>query len=368
VELSKLGNDTKMGKELMDIYSDYLIYQNKYATATGLSDLLPNDISHDQVTRLLNGSLLDSKALWQYIKAEVRRHEMKSGGVLILDDTIEEKPYTDENEIMCWHHCHTKNRHIKGVNILSCLVRYGDITFPVGYEIVHKDRQFSEVASKQLKRTTSITKNQHFRNLIEQCSKNQILFDYVLADNWFGAKENLDYIHHDLKKNFIIGLKANRTIALSESEKRAGKFQQVSALDMEDGQAKIVWLKGNSFPITLIKKVFKNEDDSIGTLYLASNDLSTDAQTLYHIYQKRWQIELYHKSIKQNASLAKSPTKRVRSQSNHIFASIMAFCKLQILQLATAANHFALKYKLLVISNLAAMKELQNLRSKSSTA
>ncbi|QGN77087.1 hypothetical protein [Piscirickettsia salmonis] len=29
-----------MNKELLDIYSDYLISQNHYATATGLSDLL----------------------------------------------------------------------------------------------------------------------------------------------------------------------------------------------------------------------------------------------------------------------------------------------------------------------------------------
>ena len=132
---------------------------------------------------------------------------------------------------------------------------------------------------------------------------------------------------------------------------------------MDDGQSRIVWLKGNSFPLTLIKKVFTNEDGSTGVLYLASNDIDHDSDYLYQTYQKRWQVELYHKSIKQNTSLAKSPTKRVRSQSNHIFASIMAFCKLEMLKFITATNHFALKYKLVVVANIAAMKELQNLRS-----
>jgi hypothetical protein len=28
-------------------------------------------------------------------------------GVLILDDSIEEKPYTDENEQICWHYDHS---------------------------------------------------------------------------------------------------------------------------------------------------------------------------------------------------------------------------------------------------------------------
>ena len=74
---------------------------------------------------------------------------------------------------------------------------------------------------------------------------------------------------------------------------------------------------------------------------------------------------LYHKSIKQNASLAKSPTKRVISQSNHIFSSLVAFCKLELLKIQTATNHFALKFKLLVKANQAAFLELNNLRESS---
>ncbi|RNC76676.1 hypothetical protein DA717_14620 [Piscirickettsiaceae bacterium NZ-RLO2] len=57
-----------MNKELLDIYSDYLISQNHYATATGLSDLLEGSISHDKVTRFLNKNHFGSKELWSYVK------------------------------------------------------------------------------------------------------------------------------------------------------------------------------------------------------------------------------------------------------------------------------------------------------------
>lgn len=137
---------------------------------------------------------------------------------------------------------------------------------------------------------------------------------------------------------------------------------------MEDGQSKIVWLKDSDFPVQLIKKVFTNEDGSIGVLYLVSNDITADADALYQTYQKRWAIEVYHKSIKQNASLAKSPTKRVRSQANHIFASIIAFCKLEALKIKTATNHFAIKYKLILAANMAAMKQLAALAENHPTA
>ena len=57
-----------MAKKILDIYSDYLICQNKYATATGLSDLLSGDISHDKITKYLN-SLTLRKFISSFIEA-----------------------------------------------------------------------------------------------------------------------------------------------------------------------------------------------------------------------------------------------------------------------------------------------------------
>jgi hypothetical protein len=128
-----------MNKDLLDIYSDYLISQNQYATATGLAALRDGEVSHDQVSRFLRENDYDSKELWRYVKSDVRTHEKMSGGVLLLDDTISEKSYTDENTINCWHFSHAKHRHVKGINLLSCLVRYGDIALPIGFEIVKKE-------------------------------------------------------------------------------------------------------------------------------------------------------------------------------------------------------------------------------------
>jgi hypothetical protein len=34
-------------------------------------------------------------------------------GVMIIDDSIKEKPYTDENEIGRWHYDHSKDRLLK---------------------------------------------------------------------------------------------------------------------------------------------------------------------------------------------------------------------------------------------------------------
>jgi len=352
-----------MDKNLLDLYSDYLIAQNGYATATGLSQMLDGQISHDKITRFLNGKEFSSRELWEYVKPKIRTLEENTGGVLILDDSIEEKPYTDENELIAWHYSHAKNRCVKGINILSCLVRYGDIALPVSYEPICKDVSFCDIKTKKEKRQASVNKNKIFRAIIGQVQKNEIPFDYVLADNWFGSKKNMEFIHYDMKKKFIIGIKANRSVCCVEGEK-IGQHQNLSALSLKDGEKRIVSLKNCSFSVALITKIFKNEDGSTGTLYLVTNDLESSADRIYEVYKKRWRIEEYHKSIKQNASLEKSPTKVVRSQKNHIFASIIAYCKLEFLKVKTCLNHFALKSKILIKANQMAFSELRKLQAQ----
>ena len=344
---------------MLDIYSDYLISQNHHATATGLSRLLDGNLSHDQITRFLNKDELNSKHLWQYVKKEVRNHEAEKGGALIFDDTIEEKSHTDENDTVCWHYSHAKGRCFKGVNILSALIRYQDFAIPIAYEAICKDQYFCDIETKKEKRKSSITKNELFKSIVKQAVLNQVKFEYVLADNWFGAKKNMEYIHDDLKKKFIFGIKSNRLVTLSKK----GQYLSLNSLSLEDNETRTVWLKGMSFPVMLLKRVFKNENGTTGTLYLITNDLSIDADRIYEVYQKRWRIEEYHKSIKQNASLEKSPTKVSRSQRNQIFASIVAYCKLEFLKLKTSLNHFALKYKLILKANQEAMLELKRIQA-----
>lgn len=222
--------------QLLDLYSDYLIAQNQYATAVGLSDLLEGRVSHDKITRFLNGKELASRELWEYIKPEIRKIEEDTGGVLIIDDTIEEKAYTDENEIICWHYSHAKGRCIKGVNLLSCLARYGDIALPIAYEPVRKDVLFCDIATRKVKRQSSISKNQMFRSMIAQAATNKVKFEYILADVWFGAKQNMEFVHYDMKKKFIFGIKANRLIALSKGDKKRGQYQNLNTLPLKDGE------------------------------------------------------------------------------------------------------------------------------------
>src|SRR5215210_4882339 len=351
-----------MNRDILELYSDYLLSAFSHTTATGLSAMTGGAVSHDRITRFLGSEEFGSAALWKLVKPMVRQFESAEDGVLVMDDTIEEKPYTDESELVCWHYDHSKGRSVKGINLLSTLYQVGDLSIPVAFELVKKTEWVFNEKKEKWQRKSPTTKNEHYRRMLKACRSNQVKFRYVLSDVWYSSSENMRYIKEDLEKEFIMPLKANRKVALSFEHKKRGDYEQVGSLELEPATVRKVYLEQVEFPLLLVKQVFKNEDGSEGVLYLVSSDVTLEYERLSTIYQRRWKVEEYHKSLKSNASLAKSPTKTIGTQSNHVFASIYAFVKLERLKLATKTNHFALRSRMYLKAVQAAFKELQSLR------
>ena len=100
------------------------------------------------------------------VKPFVRQIQSETGD-LIIDDSISEKPSTDENEIICWHYDHSKGRTIKGINFVSALYQVKDISLPVGYHLIEKTECYIDKKTKKEKRRSPITKNDVFQELLK---------------------------------------------------------------------------------------------------------------------------------------------------------------------------------------------------------
>jgi hypothetical protein len=351
-----------MDKQLLETYTDYLMSSFSYTTATGLSMMVQGEISHDKITRFLSSENFTSTDLWKMVKSTVKEIE-STEGVLIVDDTIEEKPSTDENEIVSWHYDHSKGISIKGINIISTLYYNNGIRVPVAFDLVRKGKTILDKKTGKEKRVSDKTKNEQYRQMIKICIKNNIKFSYVLNDVWYASSENMVFVKEENKKDFIMPIKTNRKIALSKRDKLNGQYVTVSELELKEGITYKIYLEGAVFPLLLIKQIFKNDDSSQGVLYLVSSDLTLTYDNIVTIYHKRWKVEEYHKSLKQHVCLCKSPTKKVRTQSNHIFAAIYAFCKLEFMSIKAKVNQTALRSKIYISANRAAFEELENLRT-----
>lgn len=159
---------------------------------------------------------------------------------------------------------------------------------------------------------------------MQQCVYNNLIFKCVLADSWFSSAENFRFVA-DLNCHFIRPLNANRKVALSQSDHQQGRYQPIESLSLEEGQTLVVWVETVDFPLVLTRQVFKDGDRVQGHLYVVTNDLTADSVCIQTHYARRWRIEEFHKSLKSNAGYAHSPAHRVRSQSNNVFLTMLAF-------------------------------------------
>src|SRR3954453_6137231 len=183
--------------DMLDLYPGYLLCSCGAARATGMSAALDNRISLDLVTVLLSSGYISSKRLWATVKpmcAEIEQDD----AVLIIDDSVEPKPYTDCNELIGWYFDHTQGRSIKGVNFISAIYHSWEMSLPVGVAFSNKDIVYKDKDGKE-KRKSTVSKQEHFRNLAEH-GTGRLGFKYVLSDSWFACADNMKFIVQDCER------------------------------------------------------------------------------------------------------------------------------------------------------------------------
>ena len=338
-------------QQLQDIYINFAISSFEKIEMTKLSKLTGS--SHDIFTKhlLLNDLLDDDRRLWKSIKPFLRDYENDESGCIIIDDMLIHKPWTKVNDVVCWHYNHVSQRMEKGILMLN--FHYTDssgISIPLAYEIVTKtEKVWSKEYRKDVKKSL-FTKNEIMQDkLYILHNHNEVKYKYILFDKWFASIKNLVFIEEELKKKFVCPIKSNRKIALTKEEKNKGKYVNISSIDIEGGSSRLIYLEGYERPLRLITQVVKNGDDGESTyLYLVTNDIDLSFDEVLEIYKRRWKIEEYHKSLKQNLKIEHSPTKVETSQRNHIHLAVLGFIKLEKLRLNHKINHFAIKEKIYI--------------------
>ena len=352
-------------QKLQDIYINFIISSFKKIEMTKLSKL--TDKSHDIFTKslLLDNTLDDEKKLWKSIKPFLRDYENEESGCIIIDDMLMHKPWTKINDVVCWHHDHVSQRMEKGILMLN--FHYTDatgISIPLGYEIITKtEEKWSEEYQKYVKKSL-FTKNDIMQDKLHILHhNNEVKYKYILFDKWFSSIKNLVFTEEELKKKFVCPIKSNRKIALTLEEKNKGKYVNISTIDIKGGSSRLIYLEGYKKPLRVIKQVVKNGDDGESTyLYLVTNDIDLSFDEVLEIYKRRWKIEEYHKSLKQNLHIEHSPTKVETSQRNHIHLAVCGFIKLEKLRLNYKMNHFAIKEKIYIEALKVAYQKVEELQ------
>jgi DDE superfamily endonuclease len=209
---------------LLDLYTDFLMTSPGIASALVMSKVLQDSYSHDSITRMLAQDEIEQSLYWKMIKPTIRQVE-SSEGVISVDDTIENKPYSEENELISWHFDHTVGKSVKGINIVTFNYSssFEDLTtkLPVAFDLVRKDLLVEKTEKKDGKfvtrtvRQASVSKIELVRQRLQVLVfQNHVQFKYVTFDTWYSDAGLMTYIVKDLKKHCVCAIKENRNICL----------------------------------------------------------------------------------------------------------------------------------------------------------
>jgi len=133
-------------------YINFVIATPKQLTATEAARVQPESRdapAHDAFTRLLERLEPDPETLWQEAGTQI---DLMSG-VLVLDDSTLDKPYSARNDLVYRHWSGKHHAVVSGINLITLLWTNGERTIPTDYRIFDKD-------------TDGKTKNDHFAEML----------------------------------------------------------------------------------------------------------------------------------------------------------------------------------------------------------
>jgi len=352
-------------KEKIEIYTNFQIASFGKVEMTKLAKVLnKKGFSHDIFTKLLRTDI----NIEQELKLKVKPLLAKSrDGILVIDDFLIKKPHTKESELNSYYYDNSEKRVVKGMNIINFLYvdkNSDNMQIPVAFKPMEKD-EIEEINFKEV-RKSSLTKNEVTRDIVGKLIIDQKLkVSHIVGDSWFASNDNMEYFGDILGQNFLFAIKSNRNVAFKKDDKINGKFLKIKDLNIKTGDSHQVFLKGYNNPLRLIGLYVKNGtnfDSAKG--YLITNDMESSVETLIEIYQKRWKVEEFHKSLKQNLNIEQSPTKTITTQLNHIFFTLLAFIELEKVRVGLNQNHFSIIRDLYINATKQAFSEISSLKKQ----
>jgi hypothetical protein len=283
-------------------YIDFLIATPRAAScceAARSQPPSPDAPAHDAYTRLLQRLEPDPEILYREVEPLINKND----GVLVLDDSTLDKFYA---KIIKPVHRHWSGKHkrvVMGINLITLVWTDGDRIMPLDYRIYDKP-------------IDGLSKNDHFRNLVNAAKQRGFRPKAVLFDSWYSSLDNLKLVRgHGW--TFLTQLKVNRRVDLN----RQG-YQAIANVLIEP-TGTIVHLEG--FGSIRVFKVV-SQDGDIG--YWATNDLTMDELRRLELAERSWSIEEYHRALKQCCNVERCQARSSRAQRNHIGMAIRAFVRL----------------------------------------
>lgn len=285
-------------------YINFIIATPRVITATEASACQPesqNAPAHDAFTRLLSRLEPSAEQLWQEAKTQIDLDK----GILVLDDSTLEKPYSKFNALLYRHWSGKQKAVVEGINLITLLWTDGERVVPIDYRVFDKDRDGK-------------TKNDHFAEMLIEAFNRGFNPQLVCFDSWYASVANLK-LCRALSWHFLTRLKSNRRIRVA-----GGKLEPVTEAGLTGGNGTVCWLK--DFGEVKVFRLFAT--NGVAEYWATSLREMTERERETNALWS-WRIEMYHRALKQQCLIERAQCRRLRPVLNHIGLCIKAFVRLE---------------------------------------
>jgi putative transposase len=270
--------------------------------------------AHDAYTRLLQRAPADGEALWQEVEPLVHR----TSGVLIIDDTTLDKPYASKMALVTRHWSGKHRSVVQGINLVSLVWTDGDCRLPCDYRLYNKAQD-------------GLSKNDHFEQMIRQAKQRSFEPELVAFDSWYASLKNLKLVRQ-CGWHWLTQLKSNRLVSIDRSGNRPIRDIFLPPIGT------VVHLKGYDWV-----KVFKTVGINGDVEYWATSNLNMTLEQCAFYALDAWQVEVYHRGLKQFTGVERAQFRLEIAQRNHIGLAIRAYLRLEAYRLRTRISWFEAK-------------------------
>lgn len=278
-----------------ELYSTFLRVTSQRYSALSLSEVSPIELSHDSISRWLEEKHCQPRDIW----LEAKTHVLGTTGVLIADETVLNKSRSDKIELVRYQYSGTEHDVVKGIGMLNFLW-------------VDQEKQVCPMDVRIYEpKEDGKTKNDHFRELLHLAKERGVKPEAVIADSWYSSLDNLKCIR-DYGWNFVMGLRKNRTV---------NKGEKLENLNIPEEGLRI-HLRGYGW-ITVFRFVSNNRR----TDYIGTNIDNPTRERIIALVRKRWEIEVFHRELKQTCGLEHCQARTSRAQRNHIVLCVLTWIK-----------------------------------------
>ena len=268
------------------------------------------DISHDSVNRFLLRENYTPQDLFNEVKDEL----ILEGGTVSVDDSVLDKPYSNpkKSTLIDYFWSGKHKRSVKGINLIT--LYYTDVlgvSYPINFRLYDKRE--------------GKTKNDYFREMIQEVQAWGIKLSWGTGDSWYSSVENLKFLRNE-KVGFLFAIANNRRVS-----QQKGQFLQIQELDIPESGL-MVYLKEFGW-VKVFCQSFKNEvrhyimyqpeEDELGEI---------NRQKFRTIHDTHWQIESFHRVIKQVCNVERFQVRTESGIRTHLFCALQAFSQLQTMR------------------------------------